>query len=118
MPDREPRQLLDPQAGHWLVRCCRRCPEVAARIWLCDHEAGMPDNPVDQPYLQGQIGLDLVPPEEVWHRRGHPISEAEFHHQIAWLGWAERNEPDHPSFTYRQPVNIQAVPVPRWSQEQ
>ncbi|HEX5320603.1 MAG TPA: hypothetical protein VFW46_15675 [Stellaceae bacterium] len=52
--------------GHWMVRCCRDCPEVAARIWLCDHEPGEPDNPVDQPYLQGQIGLDLSDPAEIW----------------------------------------------------
>lgn len=53
-------------AGYWMVRCCRRCPEVPARIWLCSHEPGEPDNLVDQPYMQGQIGLDLVDPHEIW----------------------------------------------------
>ena len=53
-------------AGCWMVRCCRFCPEVAARTWLCDYEPGLPENKLDQPYWQGQIGLDLVPPGEIW----------------------------------------------------
>lgn len=49
-----------------MVKCCRLCPFVAARIWECDHEPYLPDNKVDQPYWQGQIGLDLTPPLEIW----------------------------------------------------
>jgi hypothetical protein len=110
-----PRRINDPQPGRWLVRCCRRCPDVAARIWLCDHEPGTPENKVDQPYLQGQIGLDLVPPIEVWHRRGLiEITAAEFEHQIEWLKWAERNAPNDPRFTYRKPVTLAAIPIPRF----
>jgi hypothetical protein len=52
--------------GVWMVRCCRHCPEVAARIWLCDHEPGIPENKLDRPFWQGQIGLDLTPPDDVW----------------------------------------------------
>lgn len=53
--------------GWWMVRCCRGCPEVAARIFLADHEPGQPDNHMpDRPFLQGQIGLDPTPPGEVW----------------------------------------------------
>lgn len=58
--------LMAPQPGWWMVRCCRRCPEVAARIFVCDHEPGEPENKVDQPYLQGQIGLDLTDPDDIW----------------------------------------------------
>ena len=110
-----PRQINDPRPGAWLIKCCRHCPPVAARIWLCDHEPGTPDNGVDQPYLQGQIGNELVPPVEVWHRRGEPISEAEFHHQIAWLRWAEKNAPNDPRYNFRQAVDLTAIPIPRWS---
>jgi hypothetical protein len=88
---------------------------LPARIWLCDHEPGTPENKVDQPYLQGQIGLDLVPPIEVWHRRGLiEITAAEFEHQIEWLKWAERNAPNDPRFTYRKPVTLAAIPIPRF----
>ena len=52
--------------AYWLVRCCRHCPEVAARIWNCDHEPGYPEHKIDRPYLQGQLGLDLVDPAEIW----------------------------------------------------
>lgn len=58
--------MTGPAPGWWMVRCCRGCPEVVARIWLCDHEPGDPENKVDQPYLQGQLGLDLVDPNEIW----------------------------------------------------
>lgn len=59
-------RIDQPQPGYWLVQCCRRCPAVAARIWLCDHEPGYPEHKIDRPYLQGQIALDLVPPGEIW----------------------------------------------------
>jgi hypothetical protein len=52
--------------GFWLVKCCRNCPEVIARIYWCDHEPGVPENKCDQPYLQGQLGLDLVDPSDIW----------------------------------------------------
>jgi len=110
-----PRQINDPQPGRWMIKCCRHCPPIAARVFWCSHEPGFPDNPVDQPYLQGQIGLELVPPADVWQRRGHPISEAEFNHQVAWLRWAERNAPTDPRLNYRAPVAIEAIPIPRWS---
>ena len=141
--------------GHWMVRCCRRCPEVAARIWLCDHEPGEPANVLDQPYLQGQLGLDLTDPAEIWamlefceaspdaralmtdpplsHRipqhgraygwstapmalwkqqRARRISARDYERQIAWLGWADRNAPTHPDYTYRQPVDPTLAPLP------
>src|SRR5690242_14443850 len=52
--------------GFWMVRCCMRCPPVAARIWLCQHEPGEPENLVEMPYLQGQLGLDLTDPAQIW----------------------------------------------------
>lgn len=58
--------MSGPCPGYWMVRCCRGCPEVAARIWVCDHEPGLPENKVDQPYLQGQLGLDLTDPDDIW----------------------------------------------------
>ena len=54
------------RAGFWLVRCCRFCPEAPARIWLCEHEPGEPENLMDRPFWQGQIGLDLTDPAEIW----------------------------------------------------
>ena len=76
---------------------------------------GQPDNPVDQPYLQGQLGLELVPPAEVWMTRGIEISAAEFLHQIRLLKWLADNRPTDPRLMYRTPVDLAAIPIPRWS---
>ena len=111
----EPRQINNPQPGIWLVRCCRRCPPVAARIYWCSHEPGYPDNEIDQPYLQGQLGLDLVPPNEVWLLRGIEITADEFDHQVRLLRWLADNRPTDPRVCYREPVDLAAIPIPRWS---
>lgn len=110
------RRLNDPQPGLWMIRCCRHCPEVAARIWICDHEPGLPANKVDQPYLQAQIGIDLVPPENVWLRRGREISHTEYDFQIATLKWLSRNRPTDPRIHYREPVAISAIPIPQFEE--
>lgn len=52
--------------GWWMVRCCRDCPMVPARVYWCDHEPDIEDNKVDQPYLQGQLGLELHDPADIW----------------------------------------------------
>lgn len=54
-------------AGFWMVQVVQRGPFVASRIWLCDHEVGVPENHMpDRPYWQGQLALDLTPPSEIW----------------------------------------------------
>jgi hypothetical protein len=52
--------------GQWMVRVVRGGPMVCARIWACNHDPNEPTNVMDRPYWQGQIGLDLVPPETIW----------------------------------------------------
>lgn len=106
-----------PQPGHWMIRCCRLCPEVAARIWFCDHEPGFPENKVDQPYLQGQIGLELVDPIEIWTSPKREIIPALFDREIEWHRWAAKNRPSHPEHNFRKAVAKAAMPPPRFARK-
>ena len=108
------RATQTPQPGHFMVRCCRRCPEVAARIWWCDHEPGLSDNLLDQPYLEGQIGLILTDPHEIWTRPKREITKRQYDKEIAWLHWAERNRPDSPELHYRRPLDRRTMAAPRF----
>jgi hypothetical protein len=100
-----------PRVGFWMIRCCRACPPVAARIWECDHEPGEPDNKVDQPYWQGQIGLTLTPPKEIWAIVEFYESSPEQQHALA-----------NPPLSDRVPRNGRAAafktaPMARWRRE-
>lgn len=48
------------------MRLGRNMPLIPARIWWCSHEPDEPSNEVDQPFLQGQLGLDLADPAQIW----------------------------------------------------
>lgn len=140
-----------------MVRVIRQGPLVAARIWLCDHEPGEAENLMDRPYVQGQIGLDLMPPLEIWHivefaesspeqrrllidpplsdrvprngrapayttaplakwkrERAHRITLEQYLVETEWLAWASKNNPTHPDFLYRRPVDLRATPIPKF----
>lgn len=141
-----------------MLRAVRGGPEVCARLWLCDHEPGAPDNRMDRPYWQAQIGLDFIPPARVWgmvefveatpeqqallanpplssrgtrdgrkpgfttapmakwkQLRARRISAAEYEAELIWHGWASRNAPDHPDFTWRKPIDKALAPIPRFA---
>jgi uncharacterized caspase-like protein len=97
--------------GFWMVRCCRHCPEVAARIFLADHEPGLPENKIDQPYWQGQLGLDLVDPARIW--------------QMVWFCEASPEEKARladPPLSDRAPRSrrlpaLTTAPLAKWKQE-
>lgn len=108
------RATQTPQPGYWMIRCCRLCPEVAARIWLCDHEPGDESNKVDQPYIQGQIATDLTDPIAIWTSPKREISREYFERELDWHRWAMRNAPTHPDRNYKRPVDRKAMPAPRF----
>lgn len=97
--------------GHWLVRVVQNGPWVAARLWLCNHEPGEPDNIIDRPpYWRGQIGLDEVPPEEVWEMVAFIEATA-----------AEREAIVNPPLSEREPRGnrepaLQWAPLAKWKQ--
>lgn len=100
-----------PRAGYWMVRYRRLCPFVAARIWLCDHEPGDPENLMDRPYLQGQIGLDLTPPLEIWAMVEFAESAPEQQQALISPPLSIRTPRGH-----RAPA-FQTAPLPKWQQE-
>lgn len=90
----EPRRIDRPECGHWLVRLRRGAPKVPAAILRLE-VADEPDNPREDhsSYLAAFIAGDPVSLDEVWHRRGEPISEAEYSWRVADLQWAKRYAP-------------------------
>ena len=108
----------EPQPGFWLFSFRRNCPEVPARIFWCDSEPGDPENKVDQPYLQGQIALDLYDPLRIWTGRRRAIDAAEYEHRVRWLRWAEKNAPTHPQLRWREPVRAADIPIPKFRSAQ
>lgn len=63
----------------------------------------------------GRSAAFTVAPLALWKQsRARRITEAEFAKQIAWLQWASKNNPQHHDYTYRQPVTLAAVPIPRF----
>lgn len=106
--------LNEPQPGYYMVRCCRNCPEAPARIWLCHHEPGEPSNEVDQPYLQGQIGLDLEQPYRIWTSRRRRISREQYEYQVAVLRWLKANQPNDPRLWHRQPITTRDLALPEF----
>ena len=102
----------EPRQGYWMVKVVRGGPYVAARIWLCSHEPGEPDNLMDRPYWQGQIGLDLTPPLQIWGMVEFVESSPE-----------QQNLLVNPPLSDRAPQNGRAAafktaPLARWRQTQ
>jgi hypothetical protein len=96
--------------GFWMVRVVRGGPFVASRIWLCDHEPGEPENIMDRPYWQGQIGLDLTSPLKIWTMLEYVEASPEQQRAFASPPLSERAPRGgrSPAFTY--------APMPLWQQ--
>lgn len=111
----EPEFQNDPQPGFWMLRCCRQCPEVCARIWWCDHEPDEPENKLDRPFLQGQIGLDLAPVMRIWTRQRRPITSATYDYQIQLLHWLKGNRPTDPRLHPMRAPELRDIALPEFT---
>jgi hypothetical protein len=61
----------DPECGFWMLYIKRGSFLVPARIWLCDHEPGEPDNKRDRwphEHLAAEIAGRWVETYDVWWR--------------------------------------------------
>ena len=64
------------------------------------------------PILTARINGEIVPIDEVWTRRGRPISEAEYRYLVADRQWAKRWAPHLPEANpYRRIDPRQVAPV-------
>lgn len=100
--------------GYWLVRVGRNTPWVPARLWFDDAEPGVPENKLDRSrshYPRAMIGLDEVPPEELWAIVAFCEATPE-----------EREALVNPPLSQRQPSGNRAraftsAPLAKWKQD-
>jgi hypothetical protein len=54
-------------------------------------------------------------PLPLWHQtRARRITTIEYDAEINWLMWCQSNNPAHPEFTYKKPLDRKAMPVPKF----
>lgn len=99
-----------PCEGFWMLKCCRLCPFVAARIWLA-HTVADPvsGEPMQRsPFLAAQIGLDIVDWRRVWECVEYLESPPGQRHQLATPPLSTRmpRSGRAPALTY--------APMPKW----
>lgn len=109
----EPGRSYIPEPGFWLVRLARGGVEVPARIFrhTTTEEPGDPANRMERPsFLVAEILGEPVDLEEVWHRRGRAIDEAEYRYQVADFAHARDWRPGDPKATPRAPIDLTRLP--------
>lgn len=116
---REARDIDDPQPGFWLIRLAKKAPEMPARIW-CERLPEHADAPID-PWpnsetrilgIFAEIAGKEAEVEAIWHRRGKPITEQEYHYRSAEAGWCRDYAPTEPLANPTAPVRLADAPLP------
>ncbi len=124
---------------YYLLRAVRYGPLVPARLRWLDHAPEDPEtNKLDRGRLSIVVCADIagteVEPEQIMERLwsetdfrpgilpGHwrypkPITEAEYHYQVARLRWAEAHRPEDAALRARRAVDPAAVPIPSFEEE-
>jgi hypothetical protein len=109
------RRLNWPEPGHWLIRFGRDRPAVPACIrWVhTTHEPGLPENPMERsPFLAAFIIEEPAGLDEVWDRKGEPITEAEHRYHVDNARWAKAYAPREAIARPRQRVDWSTQPPP------
>jgi hypothetical protein len=117
---RVPRFTLYPEPGYWAISLTKGGVEVAARIyWTSCPDCGsviddsFPPNISERsPTLAAEINGAPVAIEEVWHRRGRDIDEAEYRFLIADRAWARQHAPNRPEANPTTRVDPLTAPLP------
>jgi hypothetical protein len=114
------RALIEP--GFYSIRLGRGRALVAARIWWCNHEPGVPENTLDRwpiPFLAGEILGEWCDPAMIWVGRDRcplvptfPLTtvEQEYAYQCGLSAWAKDYARDEPIARPRRPVDLTALP--------
>lgn len=115
--DNYPRGEIQP--GYFMVRLGPKHPRVPARIYLCDHEPGNPDNKIETPFLAGEFVGEFIDPVVIWSNRyrepllprdGLKTVEAEYAFLVAEAAWAKEWSKDDPVANPRRKVDLTAIP--------
>jgi DNA polymerase I len=110
--ERAARVMHKPEPGMWALRLAKGGVEVAARIFWIDHEPGLPENLLDQPFLDAEINGERVHPDRVWHSKIRAIDRAEYDFLVADRKWAKEHAPHDPAANPYQPVDPMTVKPP------
>ena len=110
-----PRQIAKPEVGYWLMRLTKGGPQVAAAImWLeTVEEPGVPENRMvgtRSRHLAAFIAGEPVSVDEVWLRRGVPITRDEYHFRLSDMAWAKQHAPDEPIAKPRERIDLTTAP--------
>lgn len=111
----ESRELNNPKEGYWLIRLAKGGPLVPASIQRIHttFEPGNPQNEMDRsPFLAAFINGNPVSLEEVWHRKGQPISKEEYLFQLADSAWVRDYAPNDPKANPKKAVDFSTLPIP------
>lgn len=105
----EARDITRPEIGYWAVRLVRGGPAIGAAITCVQttSEPGEFGNRMERsPFLIGMLGGKIVTPNEIWERRGKPITAAEYAYLIESQEWDTANAPDAPLANPHQPIDL------------
>ncbi len=114
----EPRLTSRPETGWWTVRLGRGTPRVPAAIMWIEPIAAEPGEPLNDMqdtrsgFLAAFIAGEPVGIEEVWHRKGQPISEAEYQFLVAEAAWVRQHAPDEPVANPTKRVDLSQMRIP------
>jgi hypothetical protein len=54
-------------------------------------------------------------PLPLWRQsRARRITQAEYEQEVVWLTWAARNNPSHPEYNWRKPLDRKTATIPRF----
>jgi len=109
------RNIDRPAPGFWMIRAVKHGPELPARIaWhrtAC--EPGNEANAMDRPaFLFAEIAGEPAELDDVWLRRGRPITESEYRFQVADHAHARAYRPDDAKAQPYRAVDLMAVALP------
>lgn len=113
-----PARTLDhPREGYWLVRAGKGFPLCPARIvWLeTRHEPGCVENDMSgtrSRHLAAFVSGQPVAMEQVWHRRGEPLSRAAYDAMMAQIADARRADKYLPMAAPFTKVAVAQMKVP------
>lgn len=99
------RSISHPQPGYWLMRLVKAGPLVPAAIIKFETRYE-PDS------LAAFICGDQVPLDDVWLRRGEPITKEEYEFRVADQAWAKQWAPEEAQAKPDQPINLMTTPLP------
>ena len=102
-----------PEVGWWLMTLTRNGPRVPACIQMVHtvFEPGAESNRMERsPFLAAFIAGEPVSVDEVWLRRGVPITRDEYNFRLADLAWAKQHAPEEPIAQPRQRIDLATMP--------